>query len=263
LVKKYVIENPFATLEQTISALNLKVSIATLHRHLKHYGMERSIAKRQILLSEANRLKRLAFAKELIQWSDDKLNSIFWTDETKVQSWPNGEIVFYRAPGDLEITTPMKNNGGGGVMFWGCMTRAAWGPLTVCDGTINGSKYLQLLKDFVIPEFEAAEDGFIFQQDNAPAHKKREVMEFLSEQTFEILNWPPQSPDLSPIEWIWNNIKMKMKALQPRPRTPAKIREAILDIWDNLDDQCRVKTCDTFKLRLRECIANKGGFTRF
>jgi len=64
-------------------------------RHLKHYGMERSIAKRQILLSEANRLKRLAFAKELIQWSDDKLNSIFWTDETKVQSWPNGEIVFY------------------------------------------------------------------------------------------------------------------------------------------------------------------------
>ncbi len=107
-VKKYVIENPFATLEQTISALNLKVSIATLHWHLKHYGMERSIAKRQILLSEANRLKRLAFAKELIQWSDDTLNSIFWTDETKAQSWPNGEIVFYWAPGDLEITTPMS-----------------------------------------------------------------------------------------------------------------------------------------------------------
>jgi hypothetical protein len=90
-------------------------------------------------------------------------------------------------------------------------------------------------------------------------------LQFLSEQTFEILNWPPQSPNLSPIEWIWNTIKMKMKALQPRPRTPAKIREAILDFWDNLDDQCRVKTCDTFKLRLREreCIANKGGFTRF
>jgi hypothetical protein len=33
------------------------------------------------------------------------------------------------------------------VMFWGCMTRATWGPLTVCDGTINGSKYIQLLKD--------------------------------------------------------------------------------------------------------------------
>ena len=263
LIKKYVIDNPFATLEQTISALNLPVSITTLHRHLKHYGMERTIAKRQILLSEANRMKRLAFAKELIQWSDEKLQSIFWTDETKVQAWPNGEIVFYRAPGDTEITTPMKSNGGGGVMFWGCMTRAAWGPLTVCDGTINGAKYLQLLKDIVIPEFEAAGVPLIYQQDNAPAHKKREVMEFLSRQAFETLNWPPQSPDLSPIEWIWNIIKMKMKALQPRPRTPATIRKAILNIWVNLDDECRIKTCDTFKERLRECIANKGGFTRF
>jgi transposase len=154
----------------------------------------------------------------------------------------------------------MKSNGGGGVMFRGCMTRAAWGPLTVCDGTINGAKYLQLLKDIVIPEFEATGKLLIYQQNN---HKKREVMEFLSRQTFETLNWPPQSPDLSPIEWIWNIIKMKLKALQPRPRTPATIRKEILNIRDNLDDECRIKTCDTFKERLRECITIKGGFTRF
>ena len=38
-------------------------------------------------------------------------------------------------------------------MFWGAMTYDVWGPLTVCDGTINGTKYLPLLKDVVLPEF--------------------------------------------------------------------------------------------------------------
>jgi transposase len=103
----------------------------------------------------------------------------------------------------------------------------------------------------------------IYQQDNAPAHKKREVVDFLAAQDFQTLEWPPQSPDLSPIEWIWNLCKMKMKALTPRPRTPATMREAILKIWDELDDYSRIKTCATFKRRLNDCIKNKGGFTRF
>jgi hypothetical protein len=262
-IKNYVIENPYATLEQIKTALKLPVHVTTLQRYLKHYGLTRSIAKRQILLSDVNRAKRLAFAKDLVTWTEEKLNSIMWTDETKVQAWPNGEIVFYRAPVSKVLTTPMKQNGGSGVMFWGCMTYHAWGPLTECEGTIDGTKYLKLLKDIVLPEFNASPVPLIYQQDNAPAHKKREVTAFLAAQRFETLNWPPQSPDLSPIEWVWNQIKMKMKALVPRPRTPSQIKEAIHNIWLELDDNSRKKTCATFRSRLKECITNKGGFTRF
>ena len=37
-------------------------------------------------------------------------------------------------------------------------------------------------------------------QDNAPCHKPKVVMSYLSEQDFEIMDWPPQSPDLNPID---------------------------------------------------------------
>ena len=262
-VKKYIIEHPFATNEEIILALALPVSPTTMGRYLRRFGMPRSLTKRRILLFEPNRVKRLAFAKKLITWSDEKLNRIFWTDETKVQAWPNGEHVFYRAPEGTEIITPMKQNGGSGVMFWGCMSHQAWGCLTVVKGTIDGSKYLQLLKDHVVPEFDASPVPLIFQQDNAPCHKKREVLDFLASTGWEILEWPPQSPDLSPIEWVWNQIKMKMKAINPSPRTPATIQEAILEIWDELTAHARVKTVETFRERLKECIKNKGGFTRF
>jgi len=56
---------------------------------------------------------------------------------------------------------------------------------------------------------------------------------------------------------------MKMKALSPRPRTPATMRAAILNIWDNLEDSIRVKTIDTFRKRLLQYLERNGGFTDF
>jgi transposase len=266
-IKKYLQYDPFATLAAIKEACGLDFSIMTIHRYLKYAKLDRTLAKRKILLSEANRVKRLNFCKRMILKDDDYFSRIMWTDETKVQAYPNGECVFYRAfpveLGGKEFVTPMKQNGGGGVMFWGCMTRRAWGPIRAIEGTINGETYLQLLKDKVIPEIEASPVPLIFQQDNAPAHKKATVTTFLQAQNFETLDWPPQSPDLSPIEWVWNIIKMKMKALKPRPRTPATMRAAILDIWDNLEDSTREKTVDTFRKRLQQCIDRKGGFTDF
>ena len=266
-IKKYLLYDPFATLAAIKEACDLQVTTMTICNYLKHAKLDRTLAKRKILLSEANRVKRLNFCKLLLQKDDDYLSRIMWTDETKVQAYPNGECVFYRAfpveLGGKEFVTPMKQNGGGGVMFWGCMTRRAWGPIRAVEGTINGDNYLQLLKDKVIPEVEAADFEIIFQQDNAPAHKKASVLNFLSQQNFETLDWPPQSPDLSPIEWVWNIIKMKMKAMKPRPRTPARIQAAILDIWGNLEDFTREKTIDTFRKRLQQCIGRKGGFTDF
>jgi hypothetical protein len=129
-IKKYLQYDPFATLAAIKEGCKLDVSISTIHRYLKYAKLERTLAKREILLSEANRVKRLNFCKLMLQKDDDYLSRIMWTDETKVQAYPNGECVFYRAfpveLGGKEFVTPMKQNGGGGVMFWGCMTRRAW-----------------------------------------------------------------------------------------------------------------------------------------
>ena len=79
-------------------------------------------------------------------------------------------------------------------------------------------------------------------------------MSFLDENQIQTFEWPPQSPDLSPIENLWNVVKMKMKALKPRPRSHATMRDAVLQIWGNLDDSIRNSLMNTFKQRLRDCI---------
>ena len=55
---------------------------------------------------------------------------------------------------------------------------------------------------------------------------------------------------------------LKMKALSPRPRTPATMR-TILNIWDNLEDSIGKNTIDTFRKRLLQYIERNGGFTDF
>jgi transposase len=103
----------------------------------------------------------------------------------------------------------------------------------------------------------------IFQQDNAKPHTAPALKAYLENWGYEVLNWPPQSPDLSPIENIWNVMKMKLKARRPRPPTIATMRDAMMKIWDDLSEDMRKKLVGTFRGRLKECIKNKGGLVRF
>jgi transposase len=172
--------------------------------------------------------------------SDDELKRILWSDETMVKSHPNGEWVFYRARRDQpDIVSPRVQQGGSGQMLWGCMSFYAYGPLRTITGKITGQKYLELLRDVVKPEMDISVlygRVLTFQQDNAKAHKTAPVMEYLENWGYEVLNWPPQSPDLSPIENIWNVMKMRLKARRPRPRTQATMRDAMHEIWEELED---------------------------
>jgi hypothetical protein len=83
-------------------------------------------------------------------------------------------------------------------------------------------------------------------------------MDFLDKWGYEVIDWPPQSPDLSPIEMFWNILKMKMKAMVPRPRTKATMRDAMLQLWQALDDDLRKKVLGTFRKRCEKVVLGKG-----
>jgi len=263
IVKRYVRNNPISTSLQILAACDLTCSRQWLEQFLNKNGLKRTKAKRYILLNEVNRIKSLSFCKDLLTWDDARLERILFTDETMVKSYPNGEFVFYRALKFLKNkVSPNVQQGGSGQMLWGCMSKWAYGPLEAIEGHITGDSYLNLLINVVKREMDASSGlgrELIFQQDNAKPHKTQAVMNYLKNWGYEILDWPPQSPDLSPIETIWNVMKMRMKAMTPRPRTKASMRDAMMDIWDKLEDDLRVKLMNSFKKRLQACVANNGG----
>jgi transposase len=214
------------------------------------------------MVSAQNRAKRIAFAKEMLTWTDEMLRNILWSDETTVKAYPNGEIVMYcdneMAEEHCDVVSPAIQQGGISVQFWGCMSFYAMGPLVEFEGWVDAKSYLDvILKPAVAPEMKM-NPNLVFQQDNARPHKGKKVMEWLGQQKFKLVIWPPQSPDLSPIEIIWNVMKMKLKALKPRPRNKGDISAAMHKIWLEIDDETRQKCCEKFREKLNQCLEVKG-----
>ena len=101
-----------------------------------------------------------------------------------------------------------------------------------------------------------------FMHDDAPVHTCKKVKQGLTENKIECLDWPPQSPDLNPIENIWHRIKRELENYDTS--SLKKLEDALKEVWCQvlkLDDF--IKYADSMPKRIKECLAARGGSTSY
>ena len=100
---------------------------------------------------------------------------------------------------------PTVKHGGFSVMVWGTIWHDGKSELVVCKGRINSTKYIEILKEGLLPIFASAhvdENHHLFMEDGAPCHSAKSTQAWHQENDIQKLWWPSQSLDINPIEHI-------------------------------------------------------------
>jgi len=247
-------------------SLSTSISSTTVRNYLHEEGYYSRVALRKPYVSEKNRQKRLKWCKERKNWITE-WNNIIWSDESRYTlHQSDGRQRVWRLPKekyDVDCLAPTFKHGGGGVMVWGCFVNNRIGPLVVIDGKINGEGYQKLLRDNLLPFLNGLKYGsFTFQDDNAPVHTAGVVIQWKEANLISSLPWPAQSPDLNPIEHVWDQLEKAIRQRNP-PKNTNELVSYLMEEWSNLDTDYLKKLVDSMPRRVQAVIDSKGFPTKY
>ena len=110
------------------------------------------------------------------------------------------------------------------------MTSNGVGLICKIEDTLNQHSYIKILDKALFPIIEKIgndDEKVIFCQDNASCQKASFVLKWLKTKSINVLDFPAKSPDLNPIETLWEIIKIKLNQFDNPP-------EGILELWERV-----------------------------
>ncbi|GFV06683.1 transposable element Tcb2 transposase [Trichonephila clavipes] len=96
---------------------------------------------------------------------------------------------------------------------------------------------------------------FLFMDDNAPCHRTVAAEQLFESEDIERMDWPARSPDLNPIEHVWDFLGRRLAA---RTLPPVTIRLALQDEWAAMPQQLIDTLILSMGRRCETCLAVRG-----
>ena len=177
-----------------------------------------------------------------------------FTDKTRVKLTSDGTVRVSRRKNTRYHEKNVRNASTDrrSIMYRGAIRSDGRKILVKCPNTLNSISYLDTLnrcnEKIYFP-------GLVFQLDNAPVHTASTIKNFFLEIEWELLDWPPYSPDLNIIQNLWAIVKRR---LAEQTVLWENLHEKVQEIWNSIDLQTIQKFYDSIPDRLKAVVDSNG-----
>ncbi len=79
---------------------------------------------------------------------------------------------------------------------------------------------------------------------------------------FTLLKWPRQSPDLNPIEHLWDVVEREIHIMDVQPTNLQQLRKVIMSIWTKISEECFQNLVESISRKIKAVLKAKVGPTR-
>lgn len=247
-------------------ATGVSLCASSIRRRLLQRGLRARTPLYRIPLTLNHRRLRLQWANQHRDWRADWQHVVF-SDESRFNLWyHDGRIRVRRYAGERHLPECIIERHSGrtpGVMVWGAIAYHGRSQLLRIVGNLNSNRYIsEVLQPQAVPFLQSL-PGAVFQQDNARPHIARTVQSFFATRQVQLLPWPAYSPDMSPIEHVWDFVGRRL-ARDPRPVASAdELWVRIQTIWNALPQADIQNLFDSMPRRVAALIAARGGYTKY
>ncbi len=257
---------PLVYLTATHNTGPVKASASTIRRALHSLGFYGRFCAKKPLITEKIRKRRLKWCKERRNWTLEQWRTVIWSDESRFALFKaDGRQTCWRRVGERfhhACINPTVKYGGGSAMFWSYFMATGTGPLVKCSNNMTSAEYRTILENELLP-FLPEISGFIFQQDNASIHTSHAMNEFFEDSAIEVLDWVPQSPDLNPIEFLWDVVDRRIRKRPGVARNLAELQTHLQEEWSRISPHFLRRLVDSMPKRVRLVIRMKGNVTKY
>ncbi|GFY29676.1 transposable element Tcb2 transposase [Trichonephila clavipes] len=215
--------------------------------------------------AQQHRTARLQWCREHHNWTEQNWACVLFSDESRFSlSSDCRRKLIWRESGTAyrpENIQEKDRYPTCSIMVWArIMINGRMRLHVVANGTMTGQRYIDVvLLPHVCLFRGAVGDKFVFMDDNATCHRTLAVQDFLDSEGIQRLVWPACSPDLNPIENVWDALGRQVAGRNYPPTNKNTLIRALTEEWDKLPQQLLDIVVQSMVRRVECCITLHGG----
>ncbi|GFW20307.1 transposable element Tcb2 transposase [Trichonephila clavipes] len=215
--------------------------------------------------AQQHRTARLQWCREHHNWTEQDWACVLFSDESRFSlSLDCRRQLIRRESGTAyrpENIQEKDRYPTCSIMVWaGIMINGRTRLHVVANGTMTGQRYID---EVLLPHVRlfrgAVGDKFVFMDDNATCHRTLAVQDCLDSEGIQRLVWPARSPDLNPIENVWDALGRQVAGRNYPPTNKNTLIRALTEEWDKFPQQLLDNVVQSMVRRVECCITLHGG----